>query len=231
MRGIGDRGARDGYLGRVARIEYAGLVFEDCLVEVMEKEHLPDAAILGMDMLFRDFEVTLDLSEAMVALQPLPPLPTDVEGLTDPHGYDRSLEKEAQGYARALILDGKLLLPALVNETELSYLLIDTGASETLISQRLARKVTQLLPSKVTVQGLSGQVNRVKEAKDIRLQVGSVRQRHLKMLAIDLDDRAVMVGHGIGGLIGHSLLEHTLLVVDYRNAMAKLEAGTLRKRR
>jgi hypothetical protein len=93
------------------------------------------------------------------------------------------------------------------------------------LAKRLAKEVTTLSPSNFQIIGVSGTVEEVQEAGELRLTVGRLGQSYSDMLVIDLDGRAANTGAGIGGLLGHSFLEHTVLTINDRNAMVKIERG------
>ena len=75
--GLGDQGVREGWFARAATLSAQGLVFEDCVVEVIPddvRENMSTPALMGLDGLYRDFAIRFDfaggeLDSAMWALR------------------------------------------------------------------------------------------------------------------------------------------------------------------
>ena len=78
VRGIGDKGAGDSYVGFAESIKIGNLEFLDCPVEVLEKRSVVgDDGLIGADV-FEDFLVDLDFLHRKLRLGELPKRPNEV---------------------------------------------------------------------------------------------------------------------------------------------------------
>jgi len=231
VRGLGEDGLRPAKIARLRTLELGGLVFDDCVVDVVASRHLSGDAIVGIDVLAADFEITLDFGAAAMHLEPLSPLPAGADGAPDPYGYERSSEKLSREYVPVRIFGGDVLFPVMVDQMEHGYFLLDSGATDSILARRLAARVTRIAPSGRRARGISGEVRTVGEASGVQLSIGEAVRRRETLLVIDLDRYASQVGHGIGGLLGTKLLEDGVVVLDYRNAVAFIDLRPARARR
>jgi hypothetical protein len=85
-------------------------------------------------------------------------------------------------------------------------------------------------PSNLQVFGLSGEIEEVWTAPPLVLNVLGLAQRYQGMTAIDLDLYAAHSGIGIDGLLGFPFLENSVLTLDDRNGLVKIELGRLVRR-
>lgn len=231
VRGLGEEGLRPVSIVRLRTLELGGLVFEDCVVDVVASRHLSGDAMVGLADFASEFEITLDFGGAAMHLEPLPPLPRASDGSPDPYGYDRSLEKLSRGYVPVRIFGSDVLVPVMVDEAERADFLLDSGATDSILARRLARKVARIAPSGRRARGLSGEVRTVGEVSGVQLSIGGIARRGESLVVVDLDEYASRVGHGIGGLLGSSLLRDGVVVLDYRNAVAHIDLRPVRRRR
>jgi predicted aspartyl protease len=77
--GIGDQGAKGGYIAYADSIRIGSLEFQDCTVRVLDSRNVMDDTdgLIGMDVLAQ-FLVTLDFPMRKLVLSPLPPRPGEV---------------------------------------------------------------------------------------------------------------------------------------------------------
>jgi predicted aspartyl protease len=77
--GIGDQGAKGGYMAYADSIRIGSLEFQDCTVRVLDSRNVMDDTdgLIGMDVLAQ-FLVTLDFPMRKLVLSPLPPRPGEV---------------------------------------------------------------------------------------------------------------------------------------------------------
>ncbi len=226
--GLGKEGVREGYFARAQTLAAQGLVYDDCVVEVVPDEVMENhttQALMGLDGLYRDFVIRFDFGGAELGLSPLPPLPGSEQGRPDCYSYDRNVNTLPPGFYPARVFGKDFVVPVILNDQMQTYFLIDSGAWATLMSKRTAEQLGGIRPSKTTVYGLSGQVEQVWTAPPVVMNVLGVGQKHEDMLAIDLDLHPARTGIGIDGLLGYSFLQHSVLTLDDRNGLVHLELG------
>lgn len=80
----------------------------------------------------------------VLQLRSLPPVGGVGEDKEAWINYDRTIPAEMEDFASIRIVGGKLLIPVLVNNKREGNFLIDSGASDTFLSQRLAQEVSKL---------------------------------------------------------------------------------------
>ena len=117
IRGIGDRGPAGGYIGYADSIQIGELEFQDCDVEVIDRNSAAgEDGIIGADV-FSHFLVEIDLPNQKFRLSELPPRPDEITpaaaleaGSTDePRFRDRYIGPEMAGYS-PIFRFGHLLL-------------------------------------------------------------------------------------------------------------------------
>jgi predicted aspartyl protease len=172
--GIGEHGARSGYLAYADSIQVGGLEFHDCLVQVIESRNAWDLdGLIGTDV-FWNFLVTLDYPARKLGLAPLPARPDETARPTpsletddnsddaddtkeaSPPGdgaakakaptgpSDRYIAPEMKDYTRLFRVGHMLLMPTSVNNSVQRLFVLDTGAWTTTISPTTARQVTKV---------------------------------------------------------------------------------------
>lgn len=79
VRGIGDKGSRNAYMGMADAIKIGDLEFQNCPVEVIEQRSLAgDEGLIGADV-FENFLVEIDFPNQKLKLSQLPTRPGEVE--------------------------------------------------------------------------------------------------------------------------------------------------------
>ncbi|MGB3561436.1 MAG: aspartyl protease family protein [Thermoanaerobaculia bacterium] len=196
------------------------VILEDCLVGISpdpQPEH--DYGTVGTEVFSRDFIVTLDLPRSMFELAVHPQRPAPDEPV---YGYNRDVTKESDGFTPIRVLDSKILIPTLVNGEVGTYFLLDSGASRSFISLRLAVGLGELVDAPVRIIGFAGEVSDPKQIADVRLQFAGAVQDHDHMLVLDLRHLRWGLGHDIGGILGVPSLNLFKLTIDYRNGLIKV---------
>jgi hypothetical protein len=163
-------------------------------------------------------------------LSPLPPLPGEAEGRPDAYAHDRDVSAIPAGFYPARVFGKDFLVPVVINDRVQSYFLIDSGASTTLISKRAAEEAGGIRPNNLKGYGLSGTIDQMWTADPLVLNVLGLVQRYEGMLTIDFDEYAAEGGLGIDGLLGFAFLEHSVLALDDRNGLVRLELGRVVRR-
>ena len=170
-------------------------------------------------MLFSDFLITLDFANFKLILGPLP------GGLPDrERTHDRVISPELVGFTPVFRIGHTLLVRTRISDFGPVLFVLDTGASTTLISKKAAAEATKVsADNSVILKGLSGRVKDVAQADELYLQFAGFRQKHLGMMAFDLDDTSKNTGIEISGLLGLPLLHLFTITIDYPDGMVKFE--------
>ena len=227
--GIGDKGPVQGYLGWVDKITIGGVEFHHCVVEVSSKNDIADeAGLIGADV-FEKFLVTLDFKEQKLLLAPLPRNPNATANDDGPQ--DRYVAPEMQGYTKIWIFGHDLVIPVVVSDKVMGNFILDTGASITSITPRLAEQITKVsYQGNYTVSGVSGDVKRVLEADKAVLQFGKVRVRSDDLPVFD-HHISNYEGTEIAGLISIRTLVQMKMTIDYRDGLVNFEVYEFKKAR
>jgi len=230
--GVGDEGFKSAYLARIDSLQIGEVTFRNCLVHVNPnrktfKDPNDRVAVIGSDLFYDDFQVAIDSVAGMLELDPYPALPVGTGDVPPILGHERDLSKVEQGFVQSLFFDKDVLVPTWINDREPPvYLLLDSGAMQTILTHRTAGAVTKLTDAAFKVFGESGEVKDVRQAANLRLNIAGVNQTYGSLLTISADERARVLGYGVGGYVGWSLLQHVTVTIDARNALVKMEAGS-----
>jgi predicted aspartyl protease len=137
-------------------------------------------------------------------------------------------------FAQVLIIHHYLLIPTRISEDRDSdptpgVFLIDTGASFSQVSNRIAGEITKVHESEyVRVKGLSGKVSKVFEANKLVLQFANFRQSNLGLISFDLSDISRGAGTEVMGILGIPLLGmFQSITLDYRDGLVKFDYKAL----
>ena len=206
--GAGELPARSAAAG-IARVVEAGpLQFRDCEVDV-PPSRLPG----GMDgvipmSLFAAFLVRLDMPGKALDLMPYPergPIP-------------------AGGFEPAVLRDGLLFLRGAMNDAPEGHILLDTGACYSAISRRTARVLKTSLVSAVDLRGPNGTVDGGLIDGAVRFRVAGQSLTAEPVVALDLGAFSTVNNIETDGVLGYPALRHSVLTVDYRNALVRIDA-------
>ena len=117
-----------------------------------------------------------------------------------------------------------LFVKGSVNETQLGYFLLDTGAAFTAISRSLARQlaIPEILEAHVPLRGGVGQIDAPLLSGSVRLQFASHQPVMGPVVAVDLSTASRYHGFEILGLIGYSALCDSVLTVNYRDNVIRI---------
>ena len=226
--GIGDDGPRKADRALVDEIQFGNVVYRDCVVYVLEDaafEHGETRAIVGIDVLWKQFLVTIDVPQMRLLLSPQPPLPTNEKGEIASFDYDRDMSLAEQGWTPIRIYRGDVIVPTLLDRKVTTYLILDTGAWATVLSKRVADQLGRLRESSIKIVGISGEEENVWEIHgDTEMIMAGLSQEHRNVKVVDADR------FGSGGFIGYSLLQHTEVTIDERNAMIKIVPGKIKRK-
>lgn len=238
--GVGDKGARDAYVGTANSIRVGELEFQDCPVEVIESRSVGgEDGLIGADV-FEDFLVEIDFPNEKLKLSELPKRPGEIDrqialksgeddsGDQDTSGkaeaapgpQDRYIAPEMHSFTHIFRFGSDLLVPTKVGDTPIKLFLMDTGSLNNFISPEAAREITHLHgDSDITVTGVSGTVNKIYRADKAMLQFGNLRQENQDMTAFDMSRISENDGTEVSGFLGFALLRFLDIKIDYRDAL------------
>ena len=227
--GIGDEGGVSSHISRVSSIKIGALEFQDCRVEILEKDPPMGSGdgLIGGDV-FADFLLTLDFPGHAMRLDPLPAAPgttaqSNVPSLdTDSNekhiARDRYIDPSMQNWQKVFRSGHMLILPVIVNEGPTRLFIMDTGAEMNLISWKLAKQVGKIYKGSDTgVVGLSGQVKDTYTTGPLKLDFAGMRYPSPGMVAVDTGSFGMNVGVEMAGFIGAPMLHQLTVQIDYRD--------------
>jgi tetratricopeptide (TPR) repeat protein len=137
---------------------------------------------------------------------------------------DRYIAPEMQSYTRVFRFDHDLLVPTSIGQTSPKLFLVDSGALTNFISPGAAREVTKIHgESDVTVEGISGKVDKVFSANKATLVFGHLKQENQEMTAFDTKPLSDAEGTEISGFLGFTTLRFLDIKIDYRDALVDFE--------
>jgi predicted aspartyl protease len=239
MGGVGDKGPVDSYVGMADSIHIGDLEFQNCMVEVSEKKTaLESNGLIGADILDK-YLVTLDIPNSKMQLTALPkrpdqrtssPKPAEPEILesdsitNDSSPQDRYIDPSMKDFSQVFRFGHMLLIPTSVGTSTPRLFLIDTGATNNLISPEAAREVTKVNGDNYTrVTGISGNVKQVYRADKAQLRFSHYRQDNQDILAFDLSSISKHTGTEVSGALGFTLLQMMKITIDYRDGLVDFQ--------
>jgi hypothetical protein len=135
-------------------------------------------------------------------------------------------QADATGAVRAVSSNELLFLKGVFNDRYEGYFLLDTGAAYTTISQKLNRQLDRfgmLSRSSVSVQGGTTAMDAPLFADSARLRVGSRELATGPVLAVDLSTASRYHNLEVSGLIGYPALRDSVLMVNYRDGLVRID--------
>jgi predicted aspartyl protease len=219
--GIGDKGLRDAWFGKAEKVQIGSVGFGDYPVEVTDNKTFPDDedGLIGTDV-FQDFMVTLDFFNRKLILDPLPGGKPSRS-----RTFDREITPELKGFWPIYRINHVLLIPTKINDAGPVLFMIDSGASTSLLANKVARVATKVRTDYDTkLKGLSGNVDKVSRADEVTIQFASFKQKNQEIITFNLDDISRGYGIELGGVLGLPLLAlFRTVTIDYRDGMVKFE--------
>lgn len=221
VRGVGDGKHPAAFSSLVETVRVGELFIHDAVVRVADTRALSGLdGIIGTNV-FERFLVRFDPPNGVIELTPRSPsdVSEESDSSVDPWNYDRG--QPEPGFSPVRKFGHLLLLPSKVNGRE-CYLLVDSGSSRNLISSRIAAAVSGIQETdRVALEGLSGRVNKVFVARDLRLEFAGLRQQNGQMLAFNMQKLNKQIGVEISGTVGVDVLWQTALIIDYREGTVR----------
>jgi hypothetical protein len=146
----------------------------------------------------------------------------------DPANFDhadsreRYIPPDMKSYTPVYRFGHALLIPTTVGKDPARLFLIDTGSYMNMISVTTAREVTKVHEdSRLMVKGLSGTVNNMSSADEIRLQFGQVRYSITNEATLDLVSMSNQIGTELSCVLGSIAFLPFDVHIDYRDGLVE----------
>jgi predicted aspartyl protease len=205
--GLGESNARTVRTGKIESVEIGPLTFRNCPVDVV-----PGRIAEGLDgivpmSIFKGSLLRLDLSGKTLALLPYP--------------GERIHQWEASEHA--VLANGLLFVRAVLNEQHEGVFLLDTGATFNAISNKTAAFLRSIRDEPVDLETGGHSVNAEKIASDVKLEFGGQKLHSDPVVAVDMRTFGSYNGFEIAGLLGYPALANTVVTVNYRDLLVRIE--------
>lgn len=203
---------------RVDKVKIGPLVFQNCLVGVSDTPFAGNAdGFIGTDI-FSSYLITLDHPRAELRLAALPPTESVLPG-------DQPAVSEFRDFTPAYHRRQFLLVPVMLNGKEKRLFVLDTGIRLSTMRPEVAHAIsTTRVNFTNAVQTVSG--GKLQIYRDtFQFQYANLPLQHQSGI-LEFDPSAMdhNVGFQVAGMLGFDLLHSTVLHLDYRDGLVKLEA-------
>ena len=190
---------------KAGRVRIGDLVFHDCDAIVADGKLLDGIDGVIPLSLFAGFLVRLDIPGKTLDLRPYPP-----DGWVD--GADLT-------HVRAS--NDLLFLKAVLNDSHEGYILLDTGAFFSAISESTARalKYPRLFASSVPLQGGAGVTEGRILSSGVRFRFGSRLVEASPVVVVSLDELQLHHRMEVAGIVGYPALRESILTINYRDGL------------
>lgn len=159
--------------------------------------------------LFADFLVRLDMPHKVLELDSYPSAPPAADS----------------GYVAARTDQRLLFLHSTVNESRGGYVLFDTGATYNAISPAAARSSGNFwnLKDAIGLRSSAGGIEGFPLAPGVRFHIGPHVLSADPAVVVDLSDLTLHHDFEIAGILGYPALRHSIVTVDYRDSLIRIE--------
>lgn len=196
--GGGGSGSAASKRGLLAEISFGGLEFRDALVSASPEEIHPSGTyhgVVGLSV-FAGYRITLDLKGSRLIL-------------------DRSETPAPGESARYWVISGQMLVEARTGSGETGLMVLDTGATRSVLSNEFARSLPEAkVGGSAVARGYTGPHADARTVNGVRLRFLGREDRGEPKTAVDFAQRSRIGGVELSGLLGMDLLDGAILVVD-----------------
>lgn len=109
-----------------------------------------------------------------------------------------------------------------VNQSEPLHFIFDTGAAATIISQRKAKKLRLKSDGFMTVRNNKGPTIAYHSSDNVIFLENNVKIEDVRISQLELDHLDRVLERRVDGVIGHDLLKHFIVLVNYDNFKLEL---------
>jgi predicted aspartyl protease len=190
---------------KAGSVRIGDLVFHDCDVIIADGKLLDGIDGVIPLSLFSGFLVRLDIPGKTLDLRPYPP-----DGQAD-----------APGLTHVRASNDLLFLKAVLNDSQEGYILLDTGAFFSAVSESTARalKYPRLFASPVSLQGGVGAAEGKMLSSGVRFRFGSRLVEASPVVVVSLDELQLHHRMEVAGIVGYPALRESILTINYRDGL------------
>jgi hypothetical protein len=191
-------------MAKAGSVRIGDLVFHDCEVIVAEGKLLDGIDGVIPLSLFSGFLVRLDIPGRTLDLRPYPP------------------DGRAEGDLTQVRASNDLLfLKAVLDDSQEGYILLDTGAFFSAISEDTARalKYPRLSASPVPLQGGVGATEGRMLSSGVRFRFGARLVEASPVVVVSLDELQLHHRMEVAGIVGYPALRGSILTINYRDGL------------
>jgi len=219
-----------GYQGVAASLKIANMEFEDCIVNVVEKNSaLGQGGVIGADV-FSNFLVDLNFADETFSISELPSpsnqteaapsLRTDI--FSPPPLRDRHVAPDMKSFVPFFTFGDCLAVTTGMNNSSPALFMLATGSARSSISIPLAKEFTAApLTTSRRTQGSDGEIRTVYVVNDVNLTFGNLKQSNSEIFAEDLSRLSNSAGTEISGILGLSSIQNMDIKIDYRDGLVQ----------
>jgi predicted aspartyl protease len=223
-RGVGETGSllATKTLARTLRID--DLQLRNCIIEVTDRPVTAQAdGVIGAS-LFEQFILELDARRRTLDLVPYPDGPPDADAQEQRWANrDRSVAPGMEHLVPVCQVGHLLLVNTKLNNGKGGYLVLDTGAAFTSVSNQLAGSMTR--PFAAPLAGAGGRLAAAARAGAVRIRIADYDLADTDVITFDFRPVSNQEGVEISGLIGYPVLSRSPLTIDYRNGLIGFARG------
>ncbi len=215
VRGVGDEKKPLSTVTLAKSVEIGDLRFENFPVRVSDSRRINgNDGLIGTDV-FAKFLLAMNPRKGKLTLSPMED--------PDAKPRDRRRTEANQHYSAVMRSGSHFFLPVGINGKAQGLFLLDTGASNNLLSEDLSRQVSALTrEERMEVRGVSGKVNNLYRAEHVELTFARLLQKMDVALAFDLGSNSDEFGFEMGGVLGRQALDVIRMTLDYRNGLVEM---------
>lgn len=121
------------------------------------------------------------------------------------------------------------LIDATINGRGPFTMVLDTGASQTVVTPRVANQLSSdTRPVNMYAEGSQGQRQNIDRVLDVRsLKIGSVELRGFEAITLDLTRIQATLGANVDGILGAPAFKDVLIAIDYPGSAIRISRGEL----
>jgi predicted aspartyl protease len=207
--GAGAQAAAGAKQVRAATVEIGDLVLRDLPVLVSRRSVAEGVQGVLPLSVFSAFLIRLDVPKKTLDLMPYPAAP--------PYGSD---DLHVVASNRLLFVRGT------VNERREGYFLLDTGASYSALAKTVAHElqISEALAERIPLQAGTTELDAPLVRSDVRFRFGAKELGASSVVAIDLSLSSRYHNLDIAGLLGFSALSGSVLTVNYRDGLVRIDS-------
>jgi predicted aspartyl protease len=190
-------------------LQIGDLILVDCDILVVDGQLMEGIDGIIPMSLFADFLVRLDVPAKTLELDAYP---------ADPPVQDGS-------YLQIRADNRLVFLHSVLNEKQSGYVLLDTGATFSAVSPEAARASRNYwsIENAVALRGSAGGIEGFALPPGVRFRCGARVLSADPAVVVDLSDFARHHRFEITGILGYPALRNSIVTIDYRDSLVRIE--------